>query len=128
MFEQTFVPDSESTKTPFTLAFSVLLQASAICILVLIPLIYTEALPTAVFKDLLVAPLPPRAPVQEPPQSKALPKVVTRSLQLHQLYAPVSIPKKIVMMDQLSSAPDIGIAAAASDSNNALGLGLTGVI
>ena len=62
MFDQTFVDGTQKTKKPFTIVVSLLLQIGVIGILILIPLIYTEALPSAQLKSMLVAPPPPPPP------------------------------------------------------------------
>ena len=128
MFDQTFIEAKDSSNKPLTLAFSLLLQLSVVCILIVIPLISTQVLPAAVFRNLLLAPAAPRAAAPQPPTSRVTPKFAVRTLQIHQLYAPVTIPKRIAPLDQIASAPDIGVPAGGSDANAALGLGLSGVI
>lgn len=129
MFTQTFVDDTIATnKKPLTLAFSLILQGIVIGLLALIPLLYTQALPAAVFRSLLFVPVPPRAAAPQHRESKAPAKLLPRTLQLHQLYAPATVPKKIVALDQFASAPDIGIVGTGSDTNTVFGLGLSGVI
>src|ERR1700738_4740060 len=59
MFEQTFVDDSAKTRKPWTIFVSFLMQALAIGVLILIPLIYTEQLKPAQLTGFLVAPPPP---------------------------------------------------------------------
>src|SRR5581483_1612050 len=112
MFKQTFIEGQQATKKPLTLAFSVLLQAAVVFALTIVPLLYTQRLPAAVFKNLLIAPIPPRATVPEPAIAKAVSKFAPRILETHQLIAPAVIPKRITAADQLPSAPDIGVPGA----------------
>ena len=60
MFDQTFVDGTQKTKKPFTVLLSLLLQAGVLGVLVLIPLIWTQTLPSAQLKSMLVAPPPPQ--------------------------------------------------------------------
>src|SRR3982751_2019116 len=62
MFSQTFVDGTQKTKKPYTIVVSLLLQIGVIGVLILIPLIYTDALPSAQLKSMLVAPPPPPPP------------------------------------------------------------------
>lgn len=127
MFDQTFVDAQQVTKRPLTLALSLLLQVSVICLLILVPLLYTQVLPVAVFKNLLIAPASPRPEVPTPPEVKASPKLIARTLDLHKLFAPIAIPKKVAAVDQLTSAPDIGLAAV-SDPGAGATQGIVGII
>ncbi|MCL6547098.1 MAG: energy transducer TonB, partial [Bryobacteraceae bacterium] len=74
MFEQSFVEGAGKTKTPFTVFLSFLLQCLLIAIAILIPLIYTETLPSTQLTSFLVAPPPPPPP--PPPPAAAPVKVV----------------------------------------------------
>jgi protein TonB len=67
MFEQTFVDGTQKTKKGYTVLLSLLMQIAAIGILILIPLIYTQTLPSAQLKSMLVAPPPPPTPPPPPP-------------------------------------------------------------
>jgi len=60
MFEEMVVssPTSKKTNKPWTVVISMLLQVTFLAILILIPLIYTDALPKGTFTTMLVAPPP----------------------------------------------------------------------
>jgi TonB family protein len=62
MFDQTFVDGTQKTKKPYTILLSLCLQVGLIGIAILIPLIYTQTLPNAQLKSMLVAPPPPPKP------------------------------------------------------------------
>src|SRR6516225_6059202 len=61
MFEEMVVSNAKNKKTnkPWTVVLSMLLQVGFLAILILIPLIYTEALPKTLMSSILLAPPPP---------------------------------------------------------------------
>jgi periplasmic protein TonB len=81
---------------PWATLLSFLIQAALVGVLVLIPLIYTEALPKQQLMGYLVAPPPPPPP---PPQPAATPAPTTE-IDNGQLKAPTAIPKKIAMIKE----------------------------
>jgi protein TonB len=86
------------------------LQALLVGVLVLIPLIYTEALPKQQLMGYLVAPPPPPPP---PPPPSAAPvvraaKPVTE-INNGQLKAPTAIPKKIAMIREDDTPASTGV-------------------
>jgi periplasmic protein TonB len=101
MFEQVDV--GKSTK-PWTVVVSATVQAMILGILILIPLIYTEALPKGFMNTFLVAPAPP----PPPPPPAAPVKVVhapPRIIPLNKMVAPTVIPKKVEVVHD--AAPDM---------------------
>jgi periplasmic protein TonB len=122
MFEQTFVEAAQSGERPNTLLLSLMLQAVAICILILIPLFYTDVLPSTVLRNLLVAPAVPPA-VPAPPVPKTQTKFVARTFNPRQLAAP-TVPDKVHSVVQAQPAPDIGIEGGSLAAN---GSGVPGV-
>ncbi len=115
MFSQTFVEGGPHTRKPYTIALSLLLQIAAICLLILIPLLYTQVLPGAQLKSMLMAPPPPPPPPRPPVVAKTHPAVVTRTLQTTRLVAPSAIPKHIAMISEAPAALDIGSTGAQGD-------------
>jgi protein TonB len=105
MFEQTFV-EGGKTKTPFAVLLSFLLQCSLIGIAILIPLIYTDTLPSTQLTSFLTAPPPPPPP---PPPPAAVPvkavRVIPRQFDAGRLMAPKSIPKDIAMIKEEELPP-----------------------
>ena len=59
MFDQTFVEGTAKTHKTWTVMLSFVCQILAIIVLILIPLIYTDALPKQQLMTFLVAPPPP---------------------------------------------------------------------
>jgi hypothetical protein len=47
MFDQTFINGRGEVKRPYTIVLSLLLQIGVMCLVMLIPLIYSETLPSA---------------------------------------------------------------------------------
>lgn len=119
MFNQTFINGTHGTKKPATVLLSVALQAAVICILIGLPLVYTEALPNAQLKNLLVAPPPPRQPVAQTPATHAQTRTATRVFVAPRLVAPARIPTRINPLSDAPPAPDIpspGTGQTASDT------------
>ena len=76
--------------------------------LILIPLIYTEALPKETLTTFLVAPAPPPPP---PPPAAAIQRIVkpvVRLIHNGQMMAPTVIPKKVAMIKEEELPPDVG--------------------
>ncbi len=110
MFDQTFVDGTTKTKKPYTILLSLLLQIGVIVVLILIPLIYTQTLPTAQLKSMLVAPAPPPPPPPPPPPTpKVQPKPVVKQFVNNQLQAPRVIPKQINHIEEAAPPPDAGV-------------------
>src|SRR5579875_1049645 len=95
MFEQSFVMGTDPAKKPAAFAFSMALEAAAVSLLILIPLIYTQRLPNAQLKSLLMTPVPPAAAPVSPPAQKSQPRTPSRGLNLKVLLAPVAIPNRV---------------------------------
>lgn len=96
MFEDSLVESAGKirTKTGWTTTASVLVQCAIVGVLVLLPLIFTEALPKGQLNAFLLAPPPPPPP---PPPPAAPVHVVKRVSEVvnGELRTPSKIPKKI---------------------------------
>src|SRR5271163_433333 len=90
-----------------TTILSFLLQVGLICVLILIPLIYTDALPKGNLMTFLVAPPPPPPP---PPPAAAPVRVVKMVSEVvnGQLRTPTKIPDKVQMIKEEEAPPDLG--------------------
>lgn len=91
--------DGKKTNTGWGMMISIVVQVLIVGILILIPLIYTQALPKAFLTTLLVAPPPPPPP---PPPVQALVKVapVVHLIQGNKLLAPRAIPKDVTILKE----------------------------
>lgn len=101
MFEQSLMDLAVKEKRrPWTVVLSFCMQCLLIGIMILVPLIYTEALPKGQLMTFLVAPPPPPPP--PPPPAAAPVKVVkvTTEIQEGRLMAPKEIPKEIAMIKE----------------------------
>src|SRR3954471_5151267 len=107
MFEDSLLESGGrlKTKARYTTVVSFLLQVSLIAILVLIPLIYTEALPTKTLMMTLVAPPPPPPPPPPPAQTVVVKKIQSDIVD-GALRQPTKIPNKIVkVVEEEAPAP-----------------------
>jgi periplasmic protein TonB len=125
MFDQLVVSSAHPTKThkSWTVALSAIVQSIILGILILIPLIYTEALPKGMLNTFLVAPAPPPPPPPPAAPVKAVraPKIV----QLNKMVAPTVIPKNVAMIKD--EAPVIYTNGGGVDGGTGNGI-LNGII
>jgi len=110
MFEDSLIESGNKLKTKRfgTTVLSFTIQVFLIFVLILIPLIYTDALPKQQLMTFLVAPPPPPPP---PPPPAAVPvKVVKIASELvnGQLRQPTKIPQKVQMIKEEEAPPDLG--------------------
>jgi len=110
MFEDSLIESGNRFKTKrlSTTILSFALQVGLICVLILIPLIYTDALPKTQLMTFLVAPPPPPPP--PPPPAAAPVKVVKMVSEMvnGQLRTPSKIPEKVQMIKEEEAPPDLG--------------------
>src|ERR1700751_3224309 len=107
MFEDSLLESGGRLKTKrgrtTTVAF--IFEVALVGILVLIPLVFTEALPKQQLMTFLVAPPPP----PPPPPPAAAPVKVVKQIQTDivngQLRTPTKIPKKVEMIKEEEAPP-----------------------
>jgi periplasmic protein TonB len=113
MFEDSLIESGGRLKTKrgWTSMLSFAIQIGIIGIMVLIPLIFTEALPKTQLMTFLVAPPPP----PPPPPPAAAPVHVVKQIQTDivngELRTPTKIPQKVQMIKE-DEAPPPSMAAA----------------
>jgi protein TonB len=107
VFNELLESSSHKTKTHtgWSVFLSAIIQISALSVLVLIPLIYTQALPKAMLSTLLVAPPPPPPP--PPPPVKAVITPAARLIQSGKLLQPRAIPKEVAVFKEAELPPDV---------------------
>jgi protein TonB len=97
----------KKTNKSWAVTLSVVVQTLILLVLILIPLIYTQALPKAMLSTLLIAPPPPPPP---PPPPQAAPvkviKPVARLLTQGKLMAPRAIPKDVAIFKEAELPPE----------------------
>lgn len=113
MFEDSLIESGGKLKTKrgWTSIVSFALQFMIIGVMVLIPLIFTEALPKTVTLGFLVAPPPPPPP---PPPAAApvkIVKVIQTDIVNGQLRTPTKIPQKVQMIKEEEAPPPVMASA-----------------
>jgi len=110
MFEEMVVssPKGKKTNKPWTVMVSMVVQVTFLAVLILIPLIYTEALPKASLATLLIAP-PPPPPPPPPPAATQIVKVKPQAhlIDAGKLVAPKAIPKEVKIIKEEAETPDM---------------------
>jgi periplasmic protein TonB len=106
MFEDSLIESGGklTTKRGRTTTFSFILQAIIIGVMILIPLMFTEALPKTQLMTFLVAP-PPPPPPPPPPAAVVKVKPVETDIVNNQLRTPTKIPKKVEMIKEEDAPP-----------------------
>jgi periplasmic protein TonB len=110
MFEDSLIESGGKLKTKrgATSALAFLIQIGIIVVMILIPLIFTEALPRTQLMTLLVAPPPPPPP---PPPPAAAPVRIVKHIETDivngELRTPTKIPKKIEMIKEDEAPPPV---------------------
>src|SRR5256885_371143 len=108
MFEDSLIESGGKlrTKRGMTTIISFCFQVVLIGVLVLLPLLFTEALPKTQLMTFLVAPPPPPPP---PPPPAAAPVKVVKQIQTDiingQLRTPTKIPEKVQMIKEEEAPP-----------------------
>lgn len=110
MFEEMVVssPKNKKTNKPWTVVISMVVQVLFLLILILIPLIYTEALPKTLMSSILLAP-PPPPPPPPPPAAVQVVKIkpMAHLMDAGKLVAPKAIPKNVNIIKE-EAEPDMG--------------------
>src|ERR1700691_1390172 len=112
MFEDSLLESGGRLKTRRgrTTSFAIVLEVMAICVMVLIPLIFTEALPKQLMLTALYVPPPP----PPPPPPAAAPVKVVKQVQTDivngALRTPTKIPQKIQMIKEDEAPPAMASA------------------
>jgi protein TonB len=112
MFEDSLVESGGRLKTKrgATTIIAFILEVLFLFVLVLLPLIFTEALPTKQLMTMLTAPPPPPPPPPPPAAAPVIVKKIQSELDNGQLRTPTAIPKKIQMIKEDEPPPSTGPA------------------
>jgi periplasmic protein TonB len=108
MFDDLVISSVHPNKTnkPWTVFLSTVVQAGIVGFMILLPLIYTEALPKGLMNTFLVAPAPPPPPPPPAPVIKIV-KPVAKLIQQGKLVSPTVIPKKVNVIKEAEEPPDV---------------------
>jgi len=113
MFEYSFVPEGQ-TNRPWLVAVAGLGEAILISSMVVIPLLFVQALPErGLLKALMLAPVPTAPPAPPPPMlAKVIPHAAPapRKFNADALVSPVVVPKVVAI---ISEAPPVEMGALA---------------
>src|ERR1700734_4469328 len=101
--------NSQKTNKPWTVVVSTIIQAAILGVLILIPLIYTEALSKGMLTTFIVPP-PPPPPPPPPAAIQRIVKPVVHIIKNGQMMAPTVIPKKIAMIKEDHTPPGVGLS------------------
>ena len=105
MFEDMVLSgDTKRTNKPWTVVLSMVVQAVLVGILILIPLIYTEALPKTMMATMLTAPPPP-----PPPAAVVHIKPQVHLMDAGKLVQPKAIPKDVKIIKEDAPDMDAGV-------------------
>ena len=113
MFEDSLIESGGRLKTRrgLTTTISVIFQIGLLMVMILIPLIFTEALPKQQLMTFLVAPPPP----PPPPPPAAAPVKIVKQIQTDivngQLRTPTKIPEKVQMIKEEEAPPPVSTMA-----------------
>lgn len=100
-------PVRSGTRKPWTILVSTFIQCLLVIVMILVPLIYTEALPKQQLLTFLVAPPPPPPPPPPPAPAVKVTRVV-RQMVAGKLTAPKQIPRSIQMLKEEELTPEAG--------------------
>ena len=109
MFEDSLIESGGKLKTQRgrTSAIAFVLQIGIILVMILIPLIFTEALPRTQLMTFLVAPPPPPPPPPPPAAAVKIVKVVQTDIVNGELRTPTKIPQKVQMIKEDEAPPPV---------------------
>ncbi|MGA8779199.1 MAG: energy transducer TonB [Terracidiphilus sp.] len=125
MFEDsTFESGSRiKTKSGRWMLLTGAINGGILVLLILIPLIYPEALPSALMATILTAPPPPPLPPPPPPPPEVHIVHVQSELMNNQLTAPTKIPHNIQMVTEKEAPPsNFGVAGMEGMGGSANGV------
>ena len=111
------VGSKKKTNKSWAVVVSGLVQSGSLIVLILIPLIYTQALPKPVFSTILIAPAPP--PPSPPPPNQILRKRAERPVRLLDhgiLHTPRWIPIRVALIVEPPLSPESPAIAITSGS------------
>src|SRR5690349_551322 len=130
MFEEMVIssPNPKKTNKGWTVVVSTVFQVGFLAILILIPLIYTEALPKTMMATMLMAPPPPPPP---PPPPAAV-QVVHVKPQAHlmdagKLVQPRAIPHDVKIIKE-DAEPDMSVGMSGGVPGGVAGGSMGGVL
>ena len=125
MFEDSLIDSSGRIKTQskYYTIVGILLNTSVLAMMILVPLVYPEALPKQAMSTLLVAPAPPPPQAARPPAQPTEPRAKAASeILAHSIQAPGRIPlhAKIIASEEPRTVAMVGIGEGSGDAIKAM--------
>ncbi len=129
MFEDSLIESGGKLKTKRgkTTTLAVIFQVGIIAVMVLIPLLFTEALPKTQLMTFLVAP-PPPPPPPPPPAAVKIVKTIQTDIVNGQLRTPTKIPKKVEIVKEEEAPPPMNAGVVGGVPGGVPGGSLGGVM
>jgi periplasmic protein TonB len=130
MFEEMVIssPNPKKTNKPWTIVVSMLFQCLFLFILILIPLIYTEALPKAMMATMLTAPPPPPPPPPPPVAAQVVHvKPQAHLMDAGKLMQPKVIPHDVKIIKE-DAEPDMSAGMTGGVPGGVAGGSMGGVL
>jgi len=109
MFEDSLIESGGrlKTKRAGTTTVAFIFEAMIVIVMILIPLIFTEALPRTQLMTFLMAPPPPPPPPPPPAAVVKAPKVIQTDIINGELRTPTKIPQKVQMIKEDEAPPPV---------------------
>ncbi len=127
MFQQTFVPDVPTGRKPIGVVVSLVAQSLLISLLILVPLIVSQPLPTAQLKSLLIGPATPIAPEKPVAHTASVSQRSLAPVHLFRLTSPVVVPKQIdTPSGEMTGAPSVETVPGSDTGGDSLVAALGG--
>jgi len=128
LFSDSLLDSPEKKRRTWSTMFSFSFQCVLLGLLVILPLMFTEALPKAQLLTFLVAPPPPPPP--PPPTAQVPVKIIRQTdvLSSGQLRTPTRIPQKIEMIKEEEAPPPMSAGVVGGVPGGVPGGQLSGVI
>jgi protein TonB len=105
MFEDVFVDGVGKTNSTSMMMLAMIGEIVVVSILVVVPMIYFDVLPSTTLKSFLVAPPPPPPPPPPPAAVVKAVKVIPRQFDAGRLVAPKAVPKQITEIKEDEAPP-----------------------
>ncbi len=107
MFEQSLleIAAREAPRKRWTLALSSLFQCALVGLLVLVPMLWTQAVPRKLLPEVLLAPLPPPPGPAEDRHAAKPARAVPTEIQEGRVVAPNRVPEQIAVLQEDSPPP-----------------------
>jgi periplasmic protein TonB len=117
----------QHSRKPWSVGLAVIIQSAIVGAVLLIPLIYTQVLPSAMINTFLVAPPPPAPP--PPPQQALVKQVQPKTFAVNRMVSPTMIPKQVEIVKDEAPPSEVasdtaGVPGGTGDVLGGIGTGV----